>query len=307
MADRYWKGGDGTFPNDWNTAANWSPAAVPSAGEDVYIVGNSDGSTQYPIDGYDASATALGNVYIDETYTKNIGDYNSGSPSYLKLAFGSGKKLTVKGKTAAQQIWIEVAGSNSADFFVNSFGTIADTAYASQGIHLKETGTGSINHLVVSAGTLSFEGGGLTTADIDGGTVIINSTSSFGTLRTSAGSNSPTIYIEEGGGIPTTMTFGGGTMFVNDTGASTGTITQNGGTIYWNGGADIGTMLRVKSGVFDVSGAVNRGTFADIEVYSNGTLNLDNGVGGCSLTNDLITWGAAQVQYPAGGVQSLAA
>ncbi len=283
MADKYWVGGtDG----DWNTAGNWSPALVPVAGEDVYITGR---STQ-AIDAYDNSGVAIGNLYIDESYTKKIGDYGSGTPVYLKLAFGSGKKISIRGDTAAQQCWIEAAGSNSVDVHIRDWGTVATSSIASQGVHIKETGTGTVT-VYQHGGTLVFDSGGITTMIQTGGTSQITTSSTFGTLRVAGDA---AVCDVQAGTVPTTMEFASGTVTMGVVDGSGASVVMFAGECFWTGGSDLSSLLKVYGGTFRLRPSHNRAIIADVELYGDSIFDMGT-PHGCTVTNNIKTYGNATI------------
>jgi len=80
MANKVWWGAESGSENSWGVAANWFPAGVPAAGEDVQIPAGSAAIT-----GSDTSAVTLGAVRIDRGYTGAIGSYTAGEPTWLTL------------------------------------------------------------------------------------------------------------------------------------------------------------------------------------------------------------------------------
>ncbi len=298
MADKYWIGGDTGNEYDWATAANWSPSGVPIAGDNVYITSQSI----FRIDGYDASAVDLGNVYIDDGYVYDIGDYNSGSPSYLKLAFQTDKTLNIKGDTAAQQCWIEVGGSNAIEANVRDYGLIEQTSLGKKGVHLKESGLGSIS-LNMSGGTVSVDSGGISSAVVTDGQLEVTTSNFFGSLYVSGSGASVAI---RAGVIPTTIQVTAGTLTVSKVGDSTGSVLLLGGTINWDGGTDISSLLTIRAGFFNLANAARRAVIEDIEIEGDGILDMGNAVGGATITNNIKVHGNPQIVFPDNALLSLA-
>ena len=88
MAKVYWIGGSST---DWSTAANWSGAAVPVDGDDVFIENNA-----VNIDaGLGQNAIQLNNLTIDQSYTGLIGT----TSAYLVI--GASGDVNIGQKNAA--------------------------------------------------------------------------------------------------------------------------------------------------------------------------------------------------------------
>lgn len=75
MADKFWQG----TTTDYNTAANWSGAALPGTGDDLHFTGGS----QFSVVGITPATTAIGSINIHPDYTGSVG--TSGS----KLIFNS--------------------------------------------------------------------------------------------------------------------------------------------------------------------------------------------------------------------------
>jgi len=68
MATKYWVGGDGAAPNDWDTAANWEPAIVPASGDAIFIQGS-----QSILDNVDRSANDYTDFEVLPDYTGALG------------------------------------------------------------------------------------------------------------------------------------------------------------------------------------------------------------------------------------------
>src|SRR5579872_7481124 len=73
-----WLGGASGNPNDWNTAANWSPAGVPTASQNVTIPA---GATYYPILNTTAAST-IKNLTISSGGSMTINPGGSLTLSY---------------------------------------------------------------------------------------------------------------------------------------------------------------------------------------------------------------------------------
>ena len=69
MADIYWKGDDSSSPTDWNTAANWSGGAVPTASDNVRLVAAYSNN----LAGFNASGTALADFVVEKGFSGQIG------------------------------------------------------------------------------------------------------------------------------------------------------------------------------------------------------------------------------------------
>lgn len=88
MARKVWDGS--AADNDWTTAANWTPAVVPAAGDDVYFIG---AVTNEECTANCNPAVALNSLRIASDYTGNVGNSGVGT----KLAPTSIGQLVIEG------------------------------------------------------------------------------------------------------------------------------------------------------------------------------------------------------------------
>jgi hypothetical protein len=268
MADRYW---NGSVDGDWNTAANWTPAAVPLATENVFIT-----ETAVSIDGYDNSAVALGIVTFGPGFTGNIGAITD----YLILNCGASQRITIAGAPgeSSQEMWLDYDGSNT-DIDIISYGTITAAAMATRGVHLKRTsGNVSVDNrggpVTLDSGTfVGLTDSGSAVSVVAAGVTVSNykcvSSSAKSTLNAT----------------PTAMTVSNGTVTVEGS-ATIINVEQFGGQLLWNGGSDISTLLTVHGGTFSTAAATVQATIADAVVRGTAattTVNLSM----ATITNDI--------------------
>ncbi len=300
MAINYWLGGwdnAGLSPADmtkWSVAQNWSLGHVPTVGENVIA-----SDSTHSIDPIDVSSVLLGYVRIAAGMTApKIGDYNGGSPQYLKIACQQDKFIEVVTETSAQQIWLEVGGTNSVDLYLRKFGTVDSSAYGSQGVHIKSSGTGSVS--VKNTGVpFTFESGTAGQIEVGAGNTIVQSGANVLNYRSYGLTAISTLYA-----MPTTSLNVSEGEITAESATAIQSLTQLGGNVYWNGGADI-TNFAIYRGLFDASRAKNQFTITDGLIYGSDnpaetTVNLANGVGGAVITNTLAQYGNPTILLPDG-------
>lgn len=269
MADRNWVGGDVGNEGDWDTAANWSPAAVPVAGENVYIL---DGDEDID-DGLDQSAVALGNVQVGPGYTGNI----ASSTTQLQLSFAASKRLVIDGAPAlsTQEMWIDINSANAVDVDIVGYGPVTAATMNLYGVHLRRTA--QTVTVVNGGGTSSTTGGKLT---IDTGTIagLVDTGFARSVIESAA---VITNYFSISTGVVSTlskvptakMLVSGGTITVDATSAIL-QVEIHGGTVAWNGGSSISTNLIVYGGTFDTSQATASAAIVAVVVYGNASTTL---------------------------------
>lgn len=141
MATRTWQS---TSSTDWNTAGNWSGAAVPTSNDNVVINGGTN------IAGYDASAVDLDSLNVGQDYDGSIGS----TGSYLIVA---ADLVNIKCATQAtnrgnRDIYLDTGGTYTSDV------VYIDSVAFNQTIYLKGTITDLIiNHgrVVIVSGTVA--------------------------------------------------------------------------------------------------------------------------------------------------------
>ena len=226
MADKLWVGGSSSV---WTLAANWSPAAVPVASDDVYITGGS-----VDIASVDQNTIALGRLVVGAGYSGNIGSGGALQIDATSLDYsGQGTTANFKGTyttvtvqdTSASATALNIAGASDTIATVRILGgkgtiTLGATCEI----------TGAIEQIgATGVITIVEDGITLTTVDI---------TCDSGTLR-----------LQE---PPTNLTvFGGEVVAELDTGTVTA-VKIYGGRLRWNPTAACTiTTLIIYSGTFD--------------------------------------------------------
>lgn len=231
-------------PNDWSIAANWSGAAIPANGDNVYIQ-NSNVPILY---GLSQSGVTLASLNVDASFQnggriglpRHTGLYWEYRPTYLAI-----------GATA---INIGAGEGNGSDRIKIDTGSVQTTlsvyktgAGAEEGIEaLLWKGTHASNLVQILRGSV-------------GGAVFGGETATVATLRTGyltdragdsmvrCGSGTTLTTLEQEGGrltvnsAFTTLTKDGGTFTANGTGGAT-TIGNTGGVVYWNSSGTIATV-----------------------------------------------------------------
>ncbi len=117
MANKYWIGGDATYPNRWNVAANWSGAAVPGNGDTCYFdsrAGDDTGTgkkyscTEYGSSDYDVSVKTGLTLIVSGDYDGEIGA--SAHPLLMNLT-----KLIYRGEGNAYITLKEASADHTCD------------------------------------------------------------------------------------------------------------------------------------------------------------------------------------------------
>ena len=255
----------GTSSGDFNTAGNWSGAAVPITGDSVYFTYGSVSCIAY-----DASAKHFATVVVSAGYTGTLGT-SVASP----LKFG------------ADKLYIAGGGAN---LYLNTGATTdweqvyVESAVSNQTIHF----AGTTTHYVGSNGFYVARG----TVELDDGTIPVCTMLKHGFT--------PALTITDGG-VVTTLYQLAGTTTINDGGTLTtgymdagtlsmadGTLTtliQRGGTTTWSTATTM-TSATVYGGILDCSKDARPKTITTLKAYTGATVNLNNGVGSITVTND---------------------
>ena len=289
MADRYW---DGSTDGDWNTAANWTPAAVTSAGENVLIT-----DTAVSIDAYDNSAVALGIVTIGPGFTGNIGT----SAGDLILSCAASKRIVIDGapSSTTQEMWIDYNSANATTIEVKGYGTITAAGMATKGIHLTRT-AGTLT-VVNHGGPVSFDSG-TAASYIDAGSAA-QTIAAAGTTLTQykmiASAAVATLNTS-----PVAINVSAGTVTVNGT-ATLVNVVQWGGSISWNGGAAVSGAVTIYGGTFDTSSAVASAALASATIYGDSSTTLVD-LTLATVSGTITTHGTPTIIYPPTSTVSLA-
>lgn len=250
-------------PNDWNTATNWSTAAVPVNSDNVTI--DSRGSSNSILYGLNQSAVTLA---LLEHY---FGAPAVGTTSYaLMISATIGKSFlpATDGSTRSGNLFNVNTGSNATTWSNYGSGTAAAAGISPFTI----AGSHASNVLNIYGGTCGV------------GLLSPGQASSFPTLNIESGS----VTLGRGVTCPTTATNGGGSLIINTAGTGStlvtsagkstvngttkmGTVTCTGGNTIYNvriSGDDVGT-LNMDGGELDLSG--------DASLINATTLNIKRG------------------------------
>lgn len=298
MANNYWDGS--TDDGSWDTAANWSLGTVPVADENVFVT-----ETDKPITaGLDQSAVALGIITFGPGFSGNIGDYNSGSPNYLKLNCAATKRISITGapgSSSTQAMFIEYAGS-ATDIELVDYGTITAAGMVDKGLHLKRT-SGTVA-VVNYGGPLTLDTGTFNSViDMGSAVTVASATTDITTYAIISQAAVATLNKMPTGTITITL----GTLTVEASGTIV-QVVQYGGTIAWNGGGAISSLLKVFGGVFDTSDATVQATIADVVAYQSSTPTFVD-LTMASVTNNIEVHGKPGnpfIVYPAASLGTVA-
>lgn len=284
---------DASSNNNWGTAANWTPATVPSYGATVYF-DDTPGSNQSINVG---SSRQIGEVNLNSVYdyTLNSGSIvfvtgsrafnysGSGNLTVNASIIGSGGPILLNNNsTGTMQINGGISQwSATSVHFTGSGNTIMNSSIAG-GIPttISGTGTRTFNNSLTNAG-LTIEGGTNTfnstvgggNITISGGANTFNNNIGSATLNISGGTN----FFDGSFGGGTTFNMTGGDAVVTDGfggGASINVNVSSGG-LSVQGNIGGGATIDVTSGQLALSGAVGSG--ANVSVQTGGTLLLEDG------------------------------
>tara|TARA_R110000824_G_scaffold133430_2_gene296199 strand:+ start:9777 stop:10622 length:846 start_codon:yes stop_codon:yes gene_type:complete len=258
MADRLWIGGSSGV---WTLAANWSPATVPVAADDVYITGGSAN-----IDSIDQNTIALGRLVVGTGYSGSIG---SGGALHIDAASldysGQGSTANFKGTyttvtvqdTSTSETALKLDGSSDTIATVRILGGKGTVTLAAD---CEITGT---IEQIGASGVTTIVSNGITLTTVD---VLCDS----GKLQL----NEP----------PTNLTvFGGDVDALLDTGTITA-VDIYGGRLRWSPTAACTiTTLTVYSGTFDSrNSSTPQFTVTNATVHEAGIIDERSGLANAS-------------------------
>jgi hypothetical protein len=253
MANKTWLGNDSGNEGDWATAANWSPAVVPTTGDDVRLVADYNNAVTA---GLDQSAVAVGDVIVEEGFTSAIGTATAElqiDPNRFEFS-GSGTSYIDLGSAAIPAQILGTANADSGKRGLYLFGsalTIVNVEAGSVGLASRHGDTGTITTVRINGSGADLwlgEGLTLTTLDILAGVAALRcgatTVNIYGGELTTAEVAAITTLTIHGGeavlnatGTVTTLNHEGGTVELTQSGA-TRTITtynpQNGATLHRN-------------------------------------------------------------------------
>lgn len=275
MASVYWIS---TSSTDWNTAANWSGAAVPIDGDDVFITNSS-----VDIAAFDASATQLTSLTIDKSFSGKIGS----ASAYLQVdatTLTVGRQSTDTSYTGSSRIRLK--GTYTTVNVVDTASSGADTGYPPLML------AGSITSLNVRSGKVGVcvatptETGTCTTVNVnraDNATTDPSVTLGAGVSTTTVNVDGGTVFSLSNNAV-TTATVASGTYRVEGNAAHT-TLVVQGGTCIYNGTGTI-TTAKVYNATADFSNDSRSKTVTNCDLYRGAKLKLDTGVqGSVTFTN----------------------
>lgn len=280
MAKNIWIGTD--TAGDWDVAANWSLAAVPGAGDDVYL----EHSTQSVTTGFNpATPATYASLNIAQSYTGQIGDstnYLQVESSIVRIGYNDGPG-SPQGSTL---IKLDLGTVTTAI-------TVEDTKASSDSrptVRLKAVHASST--LTVRRGSVgvAFDTGEASTLASIGTTYVINRATDA-KVYIGAGVTCPLIN-QDGGEITdasdiatTTITVDAGTLKTVGSGAIT-TINHRGGTGTYNGTGTI-TTLTISGGFADFTKSLAARTVTNLTIDAGGRLAYDTTI--LTLTNGVVS------------------
>ncbi len=257
MADREWVG----TTADWNTAANWLPAAVPLDGENVFFTG----AVQQSVDGVALAGAgdALGDINIHEAYRGNIGTPGSKvtgvSCDNLRFA-GRGGKINFSFSTGITNLVLQASRG------ITDFGEIA----------------GVITNLIAQGCSGSFTitaGAALTNVDIHNSpqfTLNIGaSVTTLGDFRVTSGRVVNESSVAVAGG---SLFVFGNAIFEHKTGTITMVELANGGTLIHTSAGTVIDVILYPGGLFDGRQNAELAIAITTATLHGGTLALGTGL-----------------------------
>lgn len=268
MATCIWIGTNAGNEGDWATAANWSGAAVPVTGDNVYL----EASSQSVTAGFAQSAVTLASLNIAQSFTGSIGDaddYLAISATLLNIGYNYGP-----GTPAGSPLIKLALGLNASTVTIFNTGTSSDSTKPP----VRITATHASNVLEVRKGKV-------------GVAIETGETSQFATITASYTTQKTTdsdVYIgsgvtlatldQRGGDVvmrcgATTVTVDAGTLTTEESGAIT-TLTVNGGTVTSNSSGTI-TTLAINGGTVDFTKNGTDRTVTNLKLNPGGTLKHD--------------------------------
>ena len=284
MATKIWVGTDTGNEGDIGTAANWSPAVLPTTGDDVYF---QDSNQDADIGLADLTGIELGAVHIKKSYTGTIGDSSDtyfqfecasldiGAQDGPGTQAGSGKLLIdIEAKAATVTVWdtgsTSVAGKPALRLKATHADTTIEIKKGLVGIASEPGETATVATITggyvanPSSDVRAWIGSGvtLTTLSQDGGEIVLGCAATTVTVAagvlTTRGSGAITTlnvyggvaYPESSGEITTANCKGGTTDFTRDKTARTLTslIPQKGALVKY-----ISTVLTITNPISSVN------------------------------------------------------
>lgn len=282
MATRTWIGTDSGNEGDWDTAANWSGAAVPVDGDDVYFENSSQGVTE----GFDQADIALASLNIGQSFTGAIGDaddYLDIGAAAVRIGYwdGPGNRPNGSGRI---KLNLDDDDNTAATVIIEDTGTPTDADLP------------SVQLLLIGASTVEIRKGSAGVACAPGETSVLTSAhvgyttniSGDADLLIGAGCTITTIT-KTGGDLilkcaVTTLTNDDGDLMTTGSGAIT-TVNVNGGTAVLNAIGTIAALNVQDSGIADFTKSAQARTVTTPKVDPSGTIKYDPNV--VTMTNKI--------------------
>lgn len=269
-------------PNDYNTAENWDTGAVPTANDDVAILGKYDVPILY---GLNQGSISINEFIVESGFTSAIGGTDSG---YLKLLLDGDSTFKFAGRGTS---YIDVGASNIDPVINNT----ASPASGRHGLYWKGTAT---TDFYLNKGYVGFgvEPGNVSKCDVFHVGYVGNQLSDAnltigeGTIDVSTGSPADPDVIQAGGHVVAQCDVASVTVFENagtytqEKGIWT-TATLGGGRIYPDSdGTYVTTNFVGPAELLNTRTLVAK-TFTNLSIFHNGVTILD--------PHAKITWGSA--------------
>ena len=278
MATRSWIGTDSGNEGDWGTAANWSGAAVPIAGDDVIIANSSQDITGT----LDQSAIALTSLTVDLSYTGLIG---SSASDFLQVGAATvelGQRRSSVGTfTGSKRLNIDLGTTTAAQ--VRVYGT----ATLSQDGNRQPTRLRAVNaatDLIVFSGSVSIsedssDSSTFGDASIEGGSLFIGASVTLTNLITKQGSTTLQSSV-------TTEDIKGGTLnhYDSTTASTITTLTVSEAGLVNHYATGTVTTMNLNGGTIDLTKTSIAKTVTTITADVGATLVTDTNV---TITNDI--------------------
>lgn len=246
MAQIYW---NSTSSTDWATAGNWSPAQVPTDGDDVIFSNNSISVTT----NLAQSTTQLASLTIDQSYTGQIGT----STAYLVVdatTLNIGTSL-YNGNNTGGSGRIKLSGAFTTVNVFNSANQGVETALPPVLLAGTITTYNQTNGVVGIAMALPFETATATTIVVKAGTLALG--------------NVTHTTVNQQGGV------------INDFGASTLTTLNLNGGVYNALGTSAITTANIREGSLVYK---STGTITNLNVYAGSVADFTQDIRAKTIT-----------------------
>ena len=262
----------GDFAEDGNWGGGLS-AANPANADTVYFKDSSQAVTT----GWDQSAVALTALYIEKSYTGNIGDsYNYLQIGTVRLEIG--QNLSAASPAGSGRIKIDLGAATTCTAIIYDAGTPTDANMP------------SVRLLAVDAAT---------TIEVRKGKVAVayetGEVSTIGELVVGSVTNKDEdadVWLGEGVTI-TTITQSGGELDVADSAGTLTTLDVFGGKCRYNGGAAITTANIFGDGTVELN---KHGTITTLNVFDSGHADFSKTINSREITTAKVG-GSGKITY----------